>query len=63
MINIASYYVKCNPLYQNRAYTFYHITHEGEVENERIPDLRRCECMPWARPVIEHAESWNLKFW
>lgn len=55
--------MKFNPLFQERAYTFYHMTHEGEDEQERMPDLRRCECIPWARPCIENAENWNLKFW
>ena len=55
--------LKYNPLFQDRAYTFYHITHTGEVESERIPDLRRCECMPWARPTIENVSNWQLKFW
>jgi hypothetical protein len=55
--------LKFNPIYQDRAYTFYHMTHEGKVEDDRTPDLRRCECMTWARPVIENTEKWNLKFW
>lgn len=55
--------MKFNPLFQERAYTFYHMTHEGEDEQERTPDLRRCECIPWARPCIENVENWNLKFW
>lgn len=55
--------LKFNPLFQKRAYTFYHMTHKGEIETERIPDLRRCECMPWASPTIENVETWNLKFW
>ena len=25
--------------------------------------MRRCECMPWARPTIENVENWGLKFW
>jgi len=55
--------LKYNPIFQDRAYTFYHITHEGEVESDRIPDLRRCECMPWAKPTIENVSDWQLKFW
>jgi hypothetical protein len=55
--------LKYNPSFQDRAYTFYHMTHKGEIENERIPDLRRCECMPWARPTIEKASDYSLKFW
>lgn len=55
--------MKYHPEFQGRAYTFYHMTHKGEVESERLPDLRRCECMPWARPSVENVESWGLKFW
>lgn len=39
--------------FQDRAYTFYHMTHKGNVENERVPDFRRCERMPWAKPTVE----------
>lgn len=55
--------LKFNPLFQGRAYTFYHMTHKGEIETEREPDFRRCECMSWARPTIENVEEWQLKFW
>lgn len=55
--------LKFNPLFQERAYTFYHMTHKGEIETDRQPDLRRCECLPWARPAIENVTAWNLKFW
>lgn len=54
---------KFNPAFQNRSYTFYHMTHKGEKEDERTPDLRRCERLPWARPTIENVEMWNLKCW
>ncbi|MBP1629304.1 MAG: hypothetical protein H6Q15_197 [Bacteroidetes bacterium] len=55
--------LKFNPIFKDRAYTFYHMTHKGEIENEREPDLRRCECIPWARPAIEKTEEWELKIW
>lgn len=55
--------LKYNPIFQDRAYTFYHMTHEGEIEEDRTPDLRRCECISWARPAIENVSVWNLKFW
>lgn len=51
------------PIFQEREYTFYHMTHKGDVESERIPDLRRCECLPWARPTVENTSAWSLKFW
>lgn len=55
--------LKYHPKFQKRAYTFYHMTHKGEIENERIPDLRRCECLPWGRPTIEKVEEYSLRFW
>ena len=36
---------------------FWHCVSEGELEDARSPDLRRCERMPWMRPVIEHASE------
>ena len=42
--------MKVHPEFQDRAYTFYHMTHKGNVENERVPDLRRCErTLRWAK--------------
>jgi len=54
---------KYHPAFQNRAYTFYHMTHKGDVESERTPDLRRCERIPWARPAIEETKAMDVKFW
>lgn len=55
--------LKFKPRFQNRAYTFYHMTHKGENEDERLPDLRRCERIGWAKPCIENVIRWDLKFW
>ncbi|HPO57161.1 MAG TPA: hypothetical protein PKY46_14280 [Ignavibacteriaceae bacterium] len=55
--------LKWHPLYQNKAYTFYHMTHKGKDEQNRVPDLRRCERIPWAKPTIEHCDTWKLKIW
>lgn len=55
--------LKSHPLIQNKAYTFYHMTHEGKDEQNRLPDIRRCERMPWANPTIENCDKWNLKIW
>jgi len=32
--------LKFNPKFQGKACTFYHMTHEGENEQERTPDFR-----------------------
>ena len=55
--------LKHNPLFQRRSYSFYHLTHKGEIESERTPDLRRCERIGWVKPAIENVEVWQLKFW
>lgn len=55
--------MKYHPLQNDRAYTFYHMTHTGEKEDERLPDLRRCERIGWARPSVQNVESWHLRFW
>jgi len=43
--------------------TFWHIISEGDTEDERIPDLRRCERIRWPKPVIEHSEDNEIKVW
>jgi hypothetical protein len=55
--------LKYHPETHGKAYTFYHMTHEGNDEANRQPDLRRCERMPWARPAIENCDAWQLKVW
>lgn len=57
-------YLKRNsPPYNGWHYTFYHITHSGPDETHRTPDMRRCERVPWAKPVVNSGESWGLKIW
>ena len=60
--------VKCrrDPIYDGKEAGFWHCTSEGDNEEERIPDLRRCERIAWVRAVIEHrsdprVESWILE--
>jgi len=36
---------------------FWHLISEGETEEERTPDFRRCERMGWVRALIERAEN------
>ena len=42
---------------------FWHCVAEGEIEENRTPDLRRCERIPWMRPVIEHASDATVDVW
>jgi hypothetical protein len=58
------------PLYEGRAVWFFpqmedgkeiifwHMTSEKDGQSgERVPDLRRCERLPWARPMIENSRQ------
>lgn len=52
------------PLILGKDATFWHIISEGKIEEERIPDLRRCERIRWPKPIIEHAhQETGIKVW
>lgn len=55
--------LKKYPLVDNKEYTFYHMTHEGNIENDRTPDFRRMERIGWPRPMIDDSEHSYLKVW
>ena len=55
--------LKKHPLVDNKPYTFYHMTHTGDIENERIPDLRRMERIRFPRPMIDNSQHPYLKVW
>jgi len=43
--------------------TFYHITHEGEDENNRQPDIRRMERIRYPKFVIEQNQHPEILIW
>ena len=45
--------MKRYPEYQGKGATFWHMISEGGIEDERIPDLRRCERIRWPKPMME----------
>lgn len=55
--------LKKYPLVEGKEYTFYHMTHKGNIEKERLPDLRRLERIPFARPIIDFSTDSALKVW
>ena len=55
--------LKRHPIIQGKEATFWHIISEGRAEDERVPDLRRCERIRWPRPIIENPEAPILKIW
>ncbi len=55
--------LKRHPVIQGKEATFWHLISEGKGEEERLPDLRRCERTRWPRPIIEHSEEPTIKVW
>lgn len=45
--------LKRKPLYQDKECTFWHFIQEGPVENERLPNIQRCERIRWSRKIID----------
>lgn len=55
--------VKRYPLSAGKEATFWHVTSEGRSEEDRIPDLRRCERIGWIRPMLEARGSDRVRCW
>jgi len=55
--------LKRHPLEQGKEATFWHLISEGPVEENRLPDLRRCERIRWPRPIIERADDPPIRVW
>jgi len=58
-------WVRCrrDPIYDGKEAGFWHCVSEGRDEDERTPDLRRCERIGWIRAVIEHADDSSVDVW
>ncbi len=55
--------LKRHPLTNGKEATFWHMITEGQEEENRIPDFRRCERIRWPKPVIEHENDQKVKYW
>ncbi len=44
--------LKRHPEYRGKSATFWHLTSEGAIEEERPPDFRRCERIAWPRAIV-----------
>ncbi len=47
----------------NKEATFYHMTHEGQEEQCREPDIRRMERIRWPKYMMVNYKSDHLKVW
>lgn len=57
--------VKCQyrPPTLGKSYGFWHVISNGPVEEERIPDLRRCERIRWIPWLIQHVDKDSRISW
>lgn len=55
--------LKRHPLSHGKEATFWHMIQEGAVEDDRMPDFRRCERIRWPKPIIEHDADKAIKVW
>ena len=57
--------VRCrrDPLYDGKEAGFWHCVQEGADEQQRTPDLRRCERIGWIRAIIENRNSPQIDHW
>lgn len=56
--------VQFRPMSHGKGYGFWHLVSEGETEDDRTPDLRRCERVRWIAWVIRNAgTNENIKWW
>ena len=55
--------LKKHPMYNNKEATFWHMTSQGENEQNRLPDLRRLERIKWPSFMIDNSEHPYLKIW
>ncbi|PKM90321.1 MAG: hypothetical protein CVU87_02745 [Firmicutes bacterium HGW-Firmicutes-12] len=55
--------MKRHPLLKDKECTFWHIISEGSNEDQRTPDLRRCERIRWPKPSIENCGCDYIRIW
>lgn len=55
--------IKRHPRLNGKDATFWHIIQKGEIEKQKIPELRRCERIRWPKPIIENHANPEIKVW
>ena len=55
--------VRHDPKFKGKDWAFWHLTSYGKIEEERTPDLRRCERIRWPRPIIDSCGEERVRAW
>jgi len=53
--------LKKHPCYKGKEKSFWHLTSLGDIEEERMPDIRRCERICWIRYIIDNRSKDFIK--
>lgn len=57
-------WVRCRrDLIDGKEAAFWHCISEGSDENNRTPDIRRCERIGWIRAIIENSQDHRVDCW
>lgn len=51
-----------NPETKGKGFSFWHVVSEGSVEEERTPDLQRCERIAWIAWLIDRCDGCHEGF-
>lgn len=52
-----------DPIYDGKEAGFWHCASTGDNEDDRLPDMARCERIGWIRAVIENAAEPEINIW
>jgi hypothetical protein len=55
--------LKCMPRTEGKEATFWHFISEGCREEDRLPDMRRCERIGWPRAIMDNCDDDCLQIW
>ena len=55
--------LKAHSYIEGKEYTFYHFTHDGKIEHDRKPNMRRMERIGFPKPIINNSTHIDLKIW
>lgn len=55
--------LKKHPMVDDKECTFYHVTHCGDIEKERTPDIRRIERIRYPSFIIHNNNHSSIKVW
>jgi len=55
--------LKRYPIERGKEATFWHLISQGQNEETRLPDFRRCERIRWPRPLIERFRHESVRCW